>query len=236
MTTFSQLVDDIVRETRRPDLSADIADYLNQTIRELHFTPERGAVIHYRENLRELQLTANSDTSFGWDIPRPALFQSMQAVRYDSIYDRNGNHIYASEESPGRNLVNKTWFYYRAGGRFNFSGYGASGSLVSLAYYEYPRALKYYASANRPATWDMEAMAFAYGTGWDATDELKLDARNLTSNWLLVRWRDVVAEGLKAKVYKRASDDARARTSYSLYSQLRTGLFTSEISSGGRLG
>jgi hypothetical protein len=44
-----------------------------------------------------------------------------------------------------------------------------------------------------------------------------------------MRWSDVLREGLRAKVYKRISDQLRAQTSYSLYSQLRQGLFTSEV-------
>jgi len=234
VTTFSQLVDEIVNETRRPDLRPDIANYLNQTIRELHFTPDRGNVIHYRENLREAQLVANIETGFGWNIPNPAIFQGIQAVRYDSVVNRSGDN-YATERLPSRGLVNHKLFYYRAGSRYFFADYGGLNAIISLAYYEYPRMLKYYPEDSRPAEWDLEAMDFVYSNAFDDNESLKLDARNLTSNWLLVRWSTVISEGLKAKVYKRISDDARARTSYSLYSQLRQGLYTSEIAVGGEL-
>lgn len=234
MTTFSQLVDRIVDETRRPDLLADISEYLNQTIRELHFTPEKGNAIPYRENLTEVQLTADSESAFAWDVPNPGTFQQMQAVRFDSLYSRDNVWTYVKEVVPGRQLANLETFYYRAGSRFIFSGYGGINSLISLAYYEYPRRLKYKTIANRYAQYDDE-LGWTYHDDWDATDELKLDARNLSSNWLLLRWDAVVSEGLRAKVYKRLSDDSRARTCYSLYSQLRQGLFTSEISTGGSL-
>ena len=234
MTTFSQLVDRIVDETRRPDLRNDICEYLNQTIRELHFTPNQGSAIAYRENLTELQLTANSEEAFTWAIPNPQTFQQMQAVRFDSLYSRSNVWVYAREVVPNRGMANLDVFYYRAGSTFVFSGYGGLNSTISLAYYEYPRRLKYRFSANRLASFDDE-LGWTYHDDWDATDELKLDARNLSSNWLLLRWADVVSEGLRAKIYKRLSDDSRARTCYSLYSQLRVGLFTSEVSTGGSL-
>ena len=45
MTTFSQLVDSVVSETKRPDLVSEIATYLNQTIREVHFSADRNAAL-----------------------------------------------------------------------------------------------------------------------------------------------------------------------------------------------
>lgn len=234
MTTFSQLVDEIINETRRPDLLVDIAGYLNQTIRELHFTPEHGNAIFYQENLREIQLTANIESGFTWTVPNPALFQGIQTVRYDSVSTRDHEMIYPEEVVPNRAMAKKLYYYYRAGQVYAFAGYGGVNSTIAMAYYEYPRRLKYRAVADRFASWDDE-LGWSYHDDWDDTDELKLDARNLSSNWILLRWKDVVSEGLRAKVYKRLSDDARARTCYSLYSQLRQGLFTSEISSGGSL-
>lgn len=234
MTTFSQLVDSIVTEVRRPDLLDDVASYLRQTIRELHFTPEKGNVITYRDNMVEDQLTADSASGFKWAIPNPATFQMMQAVRFDSLFSRDAEFVYAPEVLPGRALQNRTVFYYRAGNIYYFSGYGGLNSIISLAYYEYPRQLKYKEVADRPATYDVE-LGWSYKSDWDTNDDMRLDARNLSSNWLLLRWADVLAEGLRAKVYKRVSDDARARTCYSLYSQLRQGLFTSEVSSAGSM-
>lgn len=165
MTTFSQLVDEIVRETRRPDLLADIAEYLNQTIREMHFTPDKGNAILYRENLRELQLVANSESSFTWSIPNPATFQMMQAVRYDSVHSHDGKPVYAPERVPGRGLNNQTIFYYRAGGVYVFAGYGGLNATISLAFYEYPRELKYRDSIDRLATYDVET-GWAYHSEW----------------------------------------------------------------------
>src|SRR6478735_8331283 len=99
MTTFSQLVDEMIVETRRPDLKTEIATYLNQTIREVHFEPSRGNVVHYGENRKETQLTANVDSGYIWDIPNPSTFQGIEAVRFPS--QMLGRAEYAPEARPG---------------------------------------------------------------------------------------------------------------------------------------
>lgn len=227
MTTYSQLVDEMILELRRPDLAPDIRTYVNQTIRELHFTPDRGNAIRYRENRRELSLAADLDTGFTWTIPNYEVFQELAAVRYDSVFNRDGTPAWVQEREPGRVLNGLTEFWYRIGNYIAFAGYGGLNGVISLFYYEYPRRLKYYASALRPAEWDDE-------TGFTYVDPQPIDAdeeaerQALVTNWLLLRWKDVVSEGVRAKAYKRADDDSRAKMCYSLYSQLRQGIYTSE--------
>lgn len=227
MTTFSQLVDSAVLEMKRPDLRQEIANYLNQTIRELHFEPQRGNVIHYKENLIEELLTANVDSGFGWDIPNPANFQALAAVKYITVFDHLGGETYAREQTPSRSLADQTIYFYRAGSRFTFSGYGGINAQIALAYFQYPMRLLYRSVETRFAEYDPEA-EWTYADGI-ITDEDKLAARTLSSNWLLLRWVDVVSEGLRAKIYKRLSDTERARTCYSMFNTLRQGLFTSEV-------
>lgn len=235
MTTFSQLVDEMVLETKRPDIVADIATYLNQTIREVHFEPSRGNVVHYNENRREHQLTATVDNGEIWDIPNPASFQGIEAVRFAST--GYGRLEYAQEATPGPMLSSKPFFWYRSGSAIVFGGtqgYGGIGSVIQISYFEYPSSLKYKLNAAREATYDIET-GWSYAETYDDSDENRAIARARTSNWLLLRWADVLREGLRAKVYKRLSDEIRQRTSYSLYSQLRQGLYTSEVAeiSGG---
>lgn len=226
MTTFSQLVDDMVSETKRPDLVSEIARYTNQTIRELHFSPDRNAAIYYPENFREQLLTASSESGETWEIQNPTQFQKMVAVSYPTVFDRDGNAVWAVETVPGRHLNQLDHYFYRAGGTFVFSGYGGINSQIAICWYEFPPGLKYKAAAARPASYDLES-------GWSYADEvntpeLEEAARLVTSNWILQRWADVVTEGVRAKIYKRLSDTERARTSYSLYGSLRQGLWTSE--------
>src|SRR3546814_4489833 len=63
MTTFSQLVDTIMSESRRPDLQTEIATYINQTVRELHFDSEQNKILYFNDNMREVQLRSEEHTS-----------------------------------------------------------------------------------------------------------------------------------------------------------------------------
>lgn len=226
MFTFSQMVDEIVAETKRPDLVVDISRFLNQTIREVHFSEDRGAIIFYRENFRESLLTADVDSGFGWDIPEPTQFQSLAGVQYKNVFDDDGEPVWSTETTPGRHLKGMTRFHYRGGGTYVFGGYGGVGAQIALGWFEFPRALKYKSQDARPAEYDIES-GWSYADGINSP-ELEEGARELVTNWLLMRWSDLIAEGLRAKIYKRLSDEARSRTSYSLYSSLRHGLWTSE--------
>lgn len=235
MTTFSQLVDKMVLETRRPDMRAEIASYLNQTLREVHFEPSRGNVTLFRENYREATVTIDSEDRQTWTAPNPALLQNITAVRYDSVFNRDGRRVYAEQLTPGPRMESSDYFYYRAGSQVVFGGligYGAIGGTISVAYYEYPPSLKYYAEASRPASYD-PATGWTYLAEYDTSDAQREIAQALTTNWLLLRWETVLEEGLRAKIYKRLSDDGRQRTTYSLYMQLRQGLYTSEVADDG---
>lgn len=226
MYTFSQLVDEMVSETKRPDLVSEIARYVNQTIRELHFDPQRGGALFYDENFREERLVSASDSSFTWEIANPTTFQKMLAVGYPGQFSRHGEPVWAVETTPGRHLNNLTNFYYRSGNTFVFSGFGGVGGTIQLGWYEFPSSLKYKAEAARPAQYDIES-GWTYHANVN-TPELQAAARELVTNWMILRWADIVAEGVRAKLYKRLSDTERARTSYSLYQSLRQGLWTSE--------
>lgn len=229
MTTFSQLVDDLVVETRRPDLRSEIATYLNQTIREVHFEPSRGNVVFYGANRLETQIIASSENGEIWDIPNPATFQGIETVRFASNY--LGRMEYAREVNPGPGIASTPFYWYRSGPSVVFGGtqgYGGVGGIIQMSWFEYPRALKYKLAAEREASYDIE-LGWTYHPDYEGTPELMALAESRVSNWLLLRWADVLREGLRAKIYKRLSDDVRQRTSYSLYMQLRQGLYTSEI-------
>jgi hypothetical protein len=228
MTTFSQLVDSIVSETKRPDLVSEISSYVNQTIRECHQHPETNAIQFYADNAREQRLTATSLSGFTWDIPNRGRFQKMKIVKYSSIYDRLGNDVFAEPTTPGRHLQDKEYYYYQVGKTFVFSGYGGLNAQIDLFWYEFPPSLAYMPKNCRPMEMD-EFGGKIYSQDW-ICDSSTDDADKLTTNWLLESWTEVIKEGVRAKLYKRVSDTERARTSYSLYAQGRIGLVTSEIS------
>ncbi len=229
MYTFSQMVDEMVSETKRPDLVSEIARYVNQTIREVHFDPERNVALFFPENLREVQIVATSEYGQAWEIPNPQTFQQMLGVALPARFDGRGQAIWSKETSPGRHLNDLEYFHYRVGGSYVFSGYGGIGGIINLAYYEYPRSHKYFTAPTRPAQYDPdEGWTYAAGV---TTPELQEAARIITTNWLLMRWSDVISEGVRAKLYKRLSDTERARTCYSMFKSLAKGLWTSETAS-----
>jgi len=229
-TTYSQLVDEILSLSARPDRTVAIQRFVNQTIRELH-SDEKGGVFFFDKNLIEDQLTADANSGFSWTTP--AGFQRMQTVRYQGQADReNPQGAYAKALRPGVGQNRVAHFYYRAGKVVYFSGYGLSGDVIDIAYYQFPKHLAYYESALRPASWDLPTTeadgdaAYSYLTATTAAE--KVIAEGLSTNWLLEDWDDLVREGSLAKVYKLQADTERAATHFSLYQRQRPALYTTE--------
>ena len=226
MATFSQIIDEMIQETKRPDLLSEICAYLNQTVMEIHYQPSSGNIILYRANRHEIQITATGDTKVVWDIPNPATFIGVEAVRYPCILDAAGDPVFPREVNPGIAMNRELYKYMRSGDSYVFSGYGGVGSLIDVCYQARPGRLKYLPLAQRPAVFDdMDGWQYADSV---VTEEEQEIARAATANWILLRYHDLVTEGVRSKVYKRLSDTERARTSYSLYMSLRQGLFTAE--------
>lgn len=230
MTTFSQMIDKLVAETKRPDLRTEIVTYLNQTIRETHMNPENGKVVMFDANYQEAVVTATQETGQTWSLPRPQVFQCELCVKFlDQFW--NGKNPYAERVRPGVVMDDKDFFYYRGGSQFVFGGtrgYGGVGARIAIAWYEYPRDLVYYAADSRPCSWDDATQEYTYLSA--VTEDQKEAARIQCTNWILERWASLLEEGLRAKVYKRLSDDGRQRTSYSMWMQLRAGIISSEQS------
>lgn len=227
MTTFSQLVDKMVAECKRPDLLVEVPSYVNQTIRELHTEPQRGNAIFFWDNLKEDQLTANLDTGYSWTVPRVSTFQGLRTVRYDSVIRRDGKPQYSKPLLPGPIMNTEDYYWYRSGSRIFFTGYGGNNGVISLAWFEFLPSLSYYPTGSRPAIYDEQA-GWTYAGAYDINDATRLNAQNLVSNWMLLRWPTLMEEGLRAKIYKRLTDTERARTSFSMYTTQRQGMFSSE--------
>lgn len=225
---FSELIDRICAEVSRVDLKSPAVTWLNQTIRECHFDPDRNTPVFLWPNYREDQVTSDEESAYYWPIPDTRVFQGIQAVRFDSVHN-DGVAVFAQEAIPGRVGHDQLYAYQRAADRIIFKGYGGDGGIISIAYFEFPKSLAYYATASRPAVFNQVTGLWAYHADYNATAELQETARGLVSNWLLERWPMVLEEGLRAKIYKRLSDTERARTSYSMYSQQRAGLLNSEL-------
>lgn len=227
MTTFSQLVDQLVTECRRPDMRVDIQRYCNQTIRELHTDPENNKTLFFADNFKQLALVADVENGFAWAMPNPAVFQKLHVVAFAGMYETDGKPIYSAPTTPGRHLNSLNHYHYQAGSNFFFNGYGGINQTINIGYYEFPQRLGYQAEVDRLVVWNEDDQVYEYDPSL-TTPELQEAALNKASNWILTRWEDTVAEGLRAKVYKRVSDTERARTCYSMYQAMRAGMWTSE--------
>ncbi len=227
MTTFSQLVDSIVEDTRRPDLRTTIAGYVNQTIRELHIGPN-GAVQRYQDNLVEIELDADEETGFQYELPNPARFQQVEAVYYTNlgVYAdlRNPGSAFAFQERPFGKC-----YWYRSGNYLIFNEYGGLDAEIKLAYFQYPSRLKYYAATGdvRPATWDDEA-GWTYHADYDVNATTRAEARALVSTWLTERWEDLVSQTARAKVWARLNDEGRSKVAYSNAESFKAGMIAAE--------
>lgn len=226
MATFSQLVDSVTTEVSRPDMTTTVAEYLRQAIREVHLDPERATPVALWPNYAEAQVTADVDSAYHWLIPDTTRFQSLGMVRYDSVWV-DGYQVHPTPLPRAGMSERLSHAYQQVGDRVIFKGYGGTGGVISIAYFQYPKALKYYPVATRPASYD-EVDGYTYLPAYDVDDTTRESARLLTTNWLLERWDMILAEGMRAKIYKRLGDESRARLCYSAYMQLRAGLINSE--------
>lgn len=226
MTTLSQMTDELAIECLRPDMKPTIAGYVNQTIRELHATPD-GIAIRFTRNLIEDAIVANIDVGFQWVFPKPQLFQSVEAVYYPAL------NKYARLRSPSTTFaftgeVDADLFYYRSGNYLCFSGYGGVSMEIDIAYFQYLRKLPYYASALRPCTWSDTTQTYTYLPAYDVNPTTRADALDLCTNWMLETHEDLIRQGTRAKLYARLVDMNRAKLSFSLYENLRPAMVSAE--------
>lgn len=231
MATQSQIVDELVRETLRPDMLELISSFLNQVVRELHQENKGQSAVKFSSNLYEAELTADSDELFTWKYPRPALIQAIETVYYP-VPGKTATLRYPSSVHAFLNEVNGQYYYYRTGDALAFNGYGGSGATIQLAWYEYPRRLVYQTAANRKVTWDDANQIWVYDASL-TTDEMKDAALVQATNWVLYRHTELVKQGVRSKLHARLGQTDRARLAYSLYEQLRPGMVSAETAETG---
>jgi hypothetical protein len=127
--------------------------------------------------------------------------------------------------------VDAPYSVYRSGDNYVFNGYGGAGATIQLAYYEYPRRLKYYKNdTTRPAMYDEDLESWSYQAPYsaDIAPNNKAKAQDLTTNWILMRWEDLVLAGVRAKAYSRAGDQDRSRAAYSIFENSRSTFIAAE--------
>lgn len=228
MTTFSQLVDDVVLELLRPDMRTTAASYANQTIRDIHFRPGNQSPIRYDANRFE-ELTTTTDGTWLWTIPSNGRFQGLEAIFIDDlgIYVKPRNPRIALEASfePYADV-----YYYRSGPTISVHGM-ASGWTARLSYHMFPRTFAY-----KPATGtgarlirfdpDTDSYVLISGGGVPTEEQMELE-----TTWVLERWADTIKEGLRAKLWKRLGDMERTRMAFSAFESMRTSIWNTEPAS-----
>jgi hypothetical protein len=228
MYTFSQLIDELVAESLRPDQRAVMANGLNQTIRELHFTPEH-IPVGFAANLIEEVLVADVEDGFTYALTDPRLFQMMESVWYPTL------GAYATMRKPSSmhafvgEIGGQEFSWYRTGDSIAYSNYGGLDAEIHLAWFSYLPRLRYYGTGEtRPAVWNDDTQEFDFAAEYDSTPELQAEALSLTTNWMIQRWWDTLAQGVRAKLYARLADDVRMKQAYSSFEQGRPNLVNAE--------
>ena len=223
MTTFSQMVNQLVAETRRRDMQPLIVTYLNQTIRDVHFGQQNKNLLKFDDNLEEAIAYSDSEDKLVWPIPSAQRFAKVEKVFYPNVdseaVERKPSMLHTLGEAPP--------LWYRSGQSLVFSGYGGINAPIWLAIFYYPRQLVYY-KESVPCVWSDEAQDYTYSAAYDSTPELRTTARELCTNWLLERWEHTILEGGRAKVYKKLKDETAMRAAYSAFEQSRTALMAAE--------
>lgn len=224
MSTFSQLIDELTLEHKRPDLRSVIEAYLNLTTREVHFQPLTGASILYESNRLEDEWTVPSLPAT-WPIPNAPRFQ-----RFETAYYKNRG-CYAHKKHPTRALEHGIDaldpYWYRSGQYLIFNGISV-GDAVKQSWFEFPQRLIYYSEAVRPATYNIQSDAFTYLPSYDVDAATRLAAEILVTNWLILRWAEVLKQGVRAKIFARLGEESRAKMAFSAFESLRRGLNTTE--------
>jgi len=221
VNTFSAAVDDCIARSGRIDRRADIISYLRLSMRESQ------VLAFFSADLEEDVISSVTADPHIWT--RPVVFRQMRSVQYPGLYDAQGVPIFPKFLEPGKIQQRHDHYYYESGDSFVFAGManGASSlnTTINVAYYKYFNPLPYYEAGARPATYDLETLAWTYLTATTAAAQEA--ARALVTNWMLFKWYDMVLEGALAKLFK-AIDDPRQQATYALYKQLQTSLLRGE--------
>lgn len=230
MTTFSQAVDTLIAETARPDMKDMIVQYLNQTIRELHTDTVTKLPIGFTSNMieDEVEIDVEPEEAFLWTIPNTHRFQMMESI-YLAYVDE-----YAMEKRPSTAFLfnsdaNSEYYWYRTGpNQLAIAGHGGDQYTVKLAWFEHIRRHVYYTVANRPAVWSDETESYTYHADYDGTDEDRLEALGLSTNWMLERYEDLILNGARAKIWIRIGEEGRGKMAYSQFESNRPPMVATE--------
>jgi hypothetical protein len=217
-STFSALVDEAILRSQRRDRIADIVSYARSTIRECQ------VLAFFEQDMIEDSLTVDV-LPFQW--ARPLNLRTLLAAKPNEVTTRRGKDIWFKNRPPGEDALSEWYFLYLSGDTFIFSGTElVLTDVIDIAYFTYSRKFIYYATADRPATYDPETETWSYSEDYTTTAEQET-ARALVQNWLLKYWYDLVLEGVLAKIFKTVGDE-RSRTAFALFKSMQKDLLSGE--------
>jgi len=225
MTTFSQLVDDMILELVRPDLRGQMASWVNQTIREMHFKPGQNQPVAFHANRYERSDAVDSDNGWIWQLPSATRFQKLETL-YSVV---RGLYIPSKSPSISKDYSTEPWsdlYYYRSGPVISVAGVGSGDTLLST-FFMFPQNHAYKLPADRVVKYDVDTDSYVLIAGGGVPSETQME---IETDWILQRWTEVVKEGIRAKAWKRIGDGDRARMAFSAYENLRAGVWLSEPS------
>lgn len=208
MRTFSQIIDEMIDELKRPDMRATLVSYLNTTVRELHKRSSGGIAVHYGENRVETTYEI-TETPIVWEIPSPQQFQDLETIYVPT------RGVYLTKSKPGVALRPSDnpldrFYYYRTGPAFALAGLEV-GESVNISYFAYPPRLEYAAVADRVCWYDPSVESYVVADSWAGTDA---EAKAKVTNWLLERYGDELREGVRVKIYRRLNNPEQASQSH----------------------
>ena len=186
---FSQLVDQITSDAARSDLRNSVVVFVNEAIREAAASHDYDACLTELEVAVPTPVVTSSSTPVvTWTIPNPACFRRILYVSYDK-----GQTCSPTPVLPSDRVFKLHNYYYRAGDCFSFVGARQS---IQIAYYSLPKYLHYIEPDDRIVEFD--------GCGFDPS--VPQEEIDKATNWVLLRWRDVVYDGAMARLLRMAKD------------------------------
>lgn len=223
MPTFSQVVDQVVQERKRPDLIWDAAAWLRADIRRLHSAPNSGSNTVFEANRHEALVTVGGSEPYLWKIPSATRFQLLEAA----WNDRAG--LYHVERAPSVNREeNREPFYryswYRTGPSIAFSG-TLEHDVLRLSYFMFPKDLRYKLPADRITQYDYDTDTYVRISDGAPASESELETE---THWMLQRWSAVLEQGLRSAVYRNLGDFDRSRLAYSAFESDRLAMWQQE--------
>lgn len=235
---FSELVDDIVRRTNRPDFLQDIAIYTNEVLRSVHCTE-----FFYRDQV-EILLNADArplaeQNTFVWERPRD--FRAIVAVKYLDKPFLSEKETFIANIPPGIGQANRDMFYYGVGTNFVFYDRFGLGR-IAVCYVTAPRRFTYYKPNERPAVFNRETNTWSYLDRAGkyvpslGSDELDKAARDKVYDWLLADYDVMISSGVSNKLFS-ILEDPRNKVEYANFKEaLKYVRATEKYESTGEIG